>query len=119
MFSIELWQEKPSFLRWVKELAGTNYTWKDYQAYLQWQSLGTNMPDTVGAASLKLAHKLASGLQVELWLEGHFSGDFPLGLLLNGMIRDGTVTSATFLQALMLWEKLNPQIDSRRQEVKP
>ncbi len=37
---------------------------------------------------LLMGHHLMSGAQREMWLEGHLSGDYPLGLLVGDYIRD-------------------------------
>ena len=55
----------------------------DVQAYLDYTDHGRG-----NGGPLMLAHALMSGAQRNMWLEGHFSGDYPLGCVLQDYLRD-------------------------------
>jgi len=82
----------------------------DIAKYLGWQEQGVkfNTHENPNAAELMLCRSLAYGkpfsVQENLWLDGHFSGDYSLALVVREFIRDAIGHPGLWFQRLPAYE---------------
>ncbi len=58
-----------------------------------------------------LAHHMMSGAQENMWLDGHISLDFPLGVLVQYIMDEEPVNEALLERAVELWRSVLPEGD--------